>query len=31
MHQIEAGIAYINAPTIGAEVHIAIGGVKRDR
>jgi aldehyde dehydrogenase (NAD+) len=28
MHQIEAGIAYINAPTIGAEVHMPFGGVK---
>jgi aldehyde dehydrogenase (NAD+) len=25
----ESGIAYINAPTIGAEVHLPFGGVKR--
>ena len=26
--EIEAGIVYINAPTIGAEVHLPFGGVK---
>jgi alpha-ketoglutaric semialdehyde dehydrogenase len=26
---LEAGITYINAPTIGAEVHLPFGGVKR--
>jgi acyl-CoA reductase-like NAD-dependent aldehyde dehydrogenase len=25
---LEAGITYINAPTIGAEVHLPFGGVK---
>jgi len=29
MRDLEAGIAYINAPTIGAEVHLPFGGVKR--
>ncbi|MDO8642430.1 MAG: aldehyde dehydrogenase family protein [Candidatus Woesearchaeota archaeon] len=28
MEKIEAGIVYINAPTIGAEVHLPFGGVK---
>jgi aldehyde dehydrogenase (NAD+) len=26
---LEAGITYVNAPTIGAEVHLPFGGVKR--
>ncbi len=28
MEKIEAGITYINAPTIGSEVHLPFGGVK---
>ncbi|OYT70941.1 MAG: aldehyde dehydrogenase [Chloracidobacterium sp. CP2_5A] len=28
MRDIEAGICYVNAPTIGAEVHLPFGGVK---
>ncbi len=28
IHQLEAGITYINAPTIGAEIHLPFGGVK---
>ncbi|MBI4020129.1 MAG: aldehyde dehydrogenase family protein [Candidatus Aenigmarchaeota archaeon] len=28
IHEIEAGITYVNAPTIGAEVHLPFGGVK---
>ncbi len=28
IEKIEAGITYINAPTIGAEVHLPFGGVK---
>jgi aldehyde dehydrogenase (NAD+) len=28
MRDLEAGITYINAPTIGAEVHLPFGGVK---
>lgn len=28
MHDIEAGITYINGPTIGAEAHMPFGGVK---
>jgi acyl-CoA reductase-like NAD-dependent aldehyde dehydrogenase len=28
MDELEAGITYINAPTIGAEVHLPFGGVK---
>ena len=28
MRRIEAGIVYINGPTIGAEVHLPFGGVK---
>ncbi len=29
MRDLEAGITYINAPTIGAEVHLPFGGVKQ--
>src|SRR6202167_1375658 len=29
MRDLEAGITYINAPTIGAEVHLPFGGVTR--
>ena len=28
MRDIHAGITYVNAPTIGAEVHLPFGGVK---
>ena len=28
MRDIQAGITYVNAPTIGAEVHLPFGGVK---
>lgn len=28
MHEIESGITYVNAPTIGAEAHMPFGGVK---
>jgi len=28
MREIEAGIVYVNGPTIGAEVHLPFGGVK---
>ena len=28
MQALEAGLVYINAPTIGAEVHLPFGGVK---
>ena len=28
MEQIDAGITYVNAPTIGAEIHLPFGGVK---
>lgn len=28
MHELQAGIVYINAPTIGAEIHLPFGGVK---
>lgn len=28
IEQIEAGITYVNAPTIGAEIHLPFGGVK---
>ncbi|HEY1270806.1 MAG TPA: aldehyde dehydrogenase family protein, partial [Terriglobales bacterium] len=28
MRDLQAGITYINAPTIGAEVHLPFGGVK---
>ncbi len=29
IRDLEAGITYINAPTIGAEVHMPFGGVKQ--
>jgi aldehyde dehydrogenase (NAD+) len=29
IEQIEAGITYVNGPTIGAEVHLPFGGVKQ--
>lgn len=29
MRDIEAGITYVNGPTIGAEVHLPFGGVKQ--
>jgi aldehyde dehydrogenase (NAD+) len=29
MHDIEAGITYVNGPTIGAEAHMPFGGVKQ--
>jgi aldehyde dehydrogenase (NAD+) len=29
VRDLEAGITYINAPTIGAEVHLPFGGVKQ--
>ena len=28
MQDLEAGVTYINAPTIGAEVHLPFGGLK---
>jgi aldehyde dehydrogenase (NAD+) len=28
IHELEAGITYVNAPTIGAEVHLPFGGIK---
>jgi aldehyde dehydrogenase (NAD+) len=28
MHDIQAGITYVNGPTIGAEAHMPFGGVK---
>lgn len=28
MHELESGITYINAPTIGAEAHMPFGGTK---
>src|SRR5207302_11306986 len=28
IHDLEAGIAYVNAPTIGAEIQLPFGGVK---
>ena len=28
MEKIQAGIVYVNAPTIGAEVHLPFGGIK---
>jgi len=28
MEEIDAGITYVNAPTIGAEAHLPFGGVK---
>ena len=31
VRDLEAGITYINAPTIGAEVHLPFGGVKQNR
>jgi len=29
MKKIEAGITYVNSPTIGAEVHLPFGGIKK--
>lgn len=29
MRELEAGITYVNGPTIGAEVHLPFGGVKQ--
>jgi len=29
VEQLEAGITYVNAPSIGAEVHLPFGGVKK--
>jgi acyl-CoA reductase-like NAD-dependent aldehyde dehydrogenase len=29
MRDLQAGITYVNAPTIGAEVHLPFGGVKK--
>ena len=29
MRDIQAGITYVNSPTIGAEVHLPFGGVKQ--
>ncbi len=29
MRDLEAGITYVNAPTIGAEVHLPFGGIKK--
>lgn len=29
MHDLEAGITYVNGPTIGAEAHMPFGGVKK--
>ena len=29
IRDLDAGITYINAPTIGAEVHLPFGGVKQ--
>lgn len=29
IEKLEAGITYVNAPTIGAEVHLPFGGVKK--
>ena len=28
MRDLDAGITYVNAPTIGAEVHLPFGGTK---
>ncbi len=28
MHDLAAGIVYVNAPTIGAEIHLPFGGIK---
>ncbi len=29
VEELEAGITYVNAPTIGAETHLPFGGVKK--
>ena len=29
LHELDNGITYINAPTIGAEAHLPFGGVKQ--
>jgi aldehyde dehydrogenase (NAD+) len=29
IQELEAGIVYVNAPTIGAEAHLPFGGVKQ--
>src|SRR5438034_11663206 len=29
MHELDTGITYVNAPTIGAEAHLPFGGVKQ--
>ena len=29
IEKMESGIVYINAPTIGAEVHLPFGGIKK--
>jgi aldehyde dehydrogenase (NAD+) len=29
MHELESGIVYINAPTIGAEIQLPFGGIKQ--
>jgi aldehyde dehydrogenase (NAD+) len=29
MRDLEAGIVYVNAPTIGAETHLPFGGIKQ--
>ena len=31
MQELDNGITYVNAPTIGAEAHLPFGGVKADR
>ena len=31
MRDLDTGIFYVNAPTIGAEVHLPFGGTKSDR
>jgi aldehyde dehydrogenase (NAD+) len=28
IERIEAGVVYVNAPTVGAEAHLPFGGVK---
>ncbi|MBS3773494.1 MAG: aldehyde dehydrogenase family protein, partial [Candidatus Thermoplasmatota archaeon] len=28
VHRLEAGVAYVNAPTIGSEIQVPFGGVK---
>lgn len=28
VEKLEAGVTYVNAPTIGAEVHLPFGGIK---